>query len=132
MKVAEKIREEVSEAAGSMAAKLLNQPLMGKEELTQLIDQYDYQIEQVALSHRDVDVNLAHAIATVCRQLLRDHWDDAREDFKKLIQLACVYYIEEEDDEGGDFDSVIGFDDDAQVLNILLDQIGRTELQVLI
>lgn len=132
MKLAEKIREEVSEAAGSMASKLLNQPLMGKEELTQLIDQYDYQIEQVALSHRDVDVNLAHAIATVCRRLLQDLWDDASEDLKKLIQLACVYYSEEEDDEDGDFDSVIGFDDDAQVLNIVLDQVGRTELQILI
>ena len=41
--------------------------------------------------------------------------------------MACDYYIEEEDEEG-DLDSVFGFDDDAELLNVVLNCKARERL----
>jgi hypothetical protein len=46
--------------------------------------------------------------------------------------VACCYYLRIEDDEDSDFDYVFGFDDDAEVLNLVLETIGEDELSILI
>ena len=131
-KILKRISEEVSLAAGESTRKLLEGELDTKQELRSAISQYDEGIAQTANSKVDIDVNLAHSISQACLDLLDNNWDSANELERRLIQLACCYYIEEDDDENGDFDSVFGFDDDATVLNIVLENIGREDLTVLV
>ena len=131
-KVINRISDEVSSTAGKSARELLGAELLSKDDLWASISQYDEVIERATSGREDIDVNLAHSISLACVNLLENSWDPAIEVERRLIQMACCYYFEEDDDENGDFDSVFGFDDDAIVLNIVLEIIGREELTVLI
>ena len=47
----------------------------------------------------------------------------------RLIQAACYYFVEN-DDEDGDLQSVYGFDDDAELLNVILEHLDRPDLAI--
>ena len=46
------------------------------------------------------------------------------------IEKAACYYFVESDDQDGDLESVYGFDDDAEVLNEILELLNRPDLTV--
>lgn len=71
---------------------------------------------------------MATAIASSCCALL-DAWEQAPEPDQRAIQAACLYYVHL-DDEEDDFSSVVGFDDDAEVLNHVANRLGRADLFV--
>ena len=75
-----------------------------------------------------VDLELGDAIGTACLILLEEY-DNATDGEKRAIQVACDYYVEMED-HNNDLKSVVGFDDDAYVLNAVCDWLGRAELRV--
>jgi len=104
-------------------------PLASKPALETLIDEYADDIEQAASNRGDLDVNLADCIARSCKTLLNEEWDRADDPAKRLIQAACHYFVES-DDQDGDLGSVYGFDDDAEVLNEILELLNRTDLIV--
>jgi len=74
-------------------------------------------------------VNLAECIGTSCLVLLNTLGPDTPEESRRLIQVACRYFVETEDREG-DLASVFGFDDDAEVLNAVAVKLGRPDLVV--
>jgi uncharacterized membrane protein YkvA (DUF1232 family) len=92
------------------------------------LDAYKRRIDDSARRRPDLDVNLAEAILRTCRTLLGD-WTDLSEEERRLVQLACDYYVDPYD-EDGDLESVFGFDDDAEVVNLVLNELGREDLQV--
>ena len=75
-----------------------------------------------------VDLGLAKRIADACLALL-DEWPALPEAHKAHLQHAVLYFADEDDDED-DFDSIIGFDDDAEVLNQACIAIGRPDLTI--
>lgn len=75
-----------------------------------------------------VDLNMACAIAAGCFALL-DAWEQLDEPQRRAVQAACLYYVHQ-DDEEDDFSSVVGFDDDAEVLNHVAALLKRPELSV--
>jgi hypothetical protein len=127
IQIVSRVSREISFSTGELVGGLLKAQKKTKEELVVAIDKYDQKIEEVARNRQDVDVNLAHTISQVCLNLLNDCWGHATDFEKHLISMACCYYLEEDDDKDGDFDSVFGFVDDAQVLNIILESIGRED-----
>ena len=126
--VVSRVSNEISTSTGELVENLLKAQTKTREELVAAIDKYDQKIEKVAHNRQDVDVNLAHTISQACLHLLNECWGQATDFERHLISMVCCYYLEEEDDEDGDFDSVFGFDDDAQVLNIVLESIGKEDL----
>lgn len=108
---------------------LLNRPVSTRDELLAELDAYTHRIDDSARRRHDLDVNLAEAILRACRTLLRDHWSELSADQRRLVQVTCDYYVDPED-EAGDLESVSGFDDDAEVLNLVLDALQRSELKV--
>ncbi len=48
---------------------------------------------------------------------------------KRLIQAACYYFVENDDEESG-IQSVYGFDDDAELLNVILEHLDRPDLVI--
>ena len=109
--------------------RLYDLPLKSKPALESMIDKYADDIEQAATNRGDLDVNLAHCIANRCLVLLEEEWDKAGENHRRLIQAACFYFVEDED-EVGDLQSVYGFDDDAALVNAVLDQLDRSDLAI--
>jgi hypothetical protein len=106
-----------------------NLPLAPKRELIALINDYANEIARVAKRRVDLDVNLADCIHRCCRTLLNERWDGEGDHHKRLIQAACYYYVEN-DDEDGDLQSVYGFDDDAELLNVILEHLDRPDLVI--
>jgi hypothetical protein len=108
---------------------LLLRPTSTREHMLAELDAYTVRIDDAARRRPDLDVNRAEGIMRACRTLLDEDWGGLPDDQRRMVQLACDYYIDP-DDEDGDLESVFGFDDDAQVLNLVLDALQRSELKV--
>jgi hypothetical protein len=106
-----------------------NLPLASKDELTALINGYADEIARAAERRGDLDVNLADCIHRCCLTLLSEQWDSDGDHRKRLIQVACYYFVES-DDEDGDLQSVYGFDEDAELLNVILEHLDRPDLAI--
>jgi hypothetical protein len=115
--------DEFREAAGRFYVL----PLASKQALARMVDNYADDIGRAAARRGDLDINLADCIARCCTALLDEEWDSADDSGKRLIQTACHYFVES-DDEDGDLESVYGFDDDAELLNEILRLLNRTDL----
>ncbi|MCC6434329.1 MAG: hypothetical protein IT196_04790 [Acidimicrobiales bacterium] len=75
-----------------------------------------------------VDLDMATQIATVLATLL-DEPDQYDEDARALLRGATTYFVDA-DDGSNDVTDVVGFDDDARVLNAVLDALGRRDLRI--
>jgi hypothetical protein len=75
-----------------------------------------------------VDVDTASQLATTLGHLL-DEPDVYDAEARALLRGAVHYFVMRDDGED-DLRSPIGFDDDARVVNAVLDALGRTDLRV--
>ena len=128
--VVRRVSNEISNSVGAIVEDLLKAREKTREELLVAIEKYNQKIELAARNRQDLDINLAHTISQICLNLLDECWENATDIERRLINMVCCYFLEEEDDEVGDLDSVFGFDDDAQVLNMALESIGREDLVI--
>lgn len=125
----EQLLEALSEALRRPVSDFYNLPLASKRDLIALINDYADEIARVANRRGNLDINLADCVARCCLTLLNEQWDGEGDHRKRLIQLACYYYVEN-DDEDGDLQSVYGFDDDAELLNVILEHLDRADLVI--
>lgn len=100
-----------------------------QDELEQLIDVVDLHLEHI---RRDAgpatDVETAELIGDSLTKLLRSEleFDDSA---RSQIRGSVEYFLLT-DDASGDMEDALGFDDDARVLNAVLDRIGHPEFAV--
>lgn len=81
------------------------------------------------LQHNEfLDIDLIQAISAVLQALLVEY-DHYAPDQQASIVGATRYFLDLEDVEP-DTVSILGFEDDARVLNYTLDMIGRPDLKV--
>jgi uncharacterized membrane protein YkvA (DUF1232 family) len=123
------IEEELPENARILVEQLIQEDLVSSDELRFEIEKYSSKIDRFARKRDDLDVNLAECIAQSCLAMLDTLKQDSPAEHRRLMQVACRYFVEE-DDEEGDLGSVFGFDDDAEVLNIVVRKLGRPDLEV--
>ena len=99
------------------------------EELAQLVSVVELHLEHIrAYEGPNADVETAEAIGSSLTKLLAEDTPfDA--DQRSLIRGAVEYFLLA-DDASGDLDDVFGFDDDARVLNSVLDRIDKTQYRV--
>jgi hypothetical protein len=120
---------QVPEELSASVEEILARPAVGHEDILAELDEYTSQIDAASRQRADLDVHLAEMILRTCRTLLEDDWGNLDSTQQSLVRLACVYYLDS-DDADGDLESPFGFEDDALILNLVLDFIGRTELRV--
>ena len=104
-------------------------PLASRSTLEALIAGYADDIERAATKRADLDVHLADCIARSCMTLLNEEWDRAEDSGKRLIEAACQYFVESEDQDS-DLESAYGFDDDAELVNEIVELLNRQDLTV--
>lgn len=96
-------------------------------------------LRTAVLAHRDrtrtaakadpfVDVSRSDQVAAACLALL-DQLPSLTQAHHRWVGAACRYYISEEDQDD-DFTSIVGFDDDAEVLNFVADKLGLPNLHI--
>ncbi len=96
------------------------------EQMGEVVDLHLVQIREAATATTDVET--AELVAEAIRKLLSftDQFDSSE---RAMVRGAVEYFILN-DDASDDLDDALGFDDDARVLNSVLDRIGRSELRV--
>jgi hypothetical protein len=92
------------------------------------IDHYLQKVQAALGQNEFLDVKLAHAIAARLRLLLPDY--GRYPDNQKALLVGAVRYFTKDDDAEHDIHSVLGLDDDAAVVNYLLDVLGRPDLKI--
>ncbi len=112
-----------------LVGKLMREHLVPPDELRRELKSHEQQVDRAAAGRGDLDVHLAECIGRSCVVLLDALRPDTPEESRRLVQLACRYLVETED-EKGDLGSVFGFDDDAEVLNAVVMKLGRPDLVV--
>lgn len=103
----------------------LKRPALSQAELTQRIHAHLAAATERAQSSPLVDLHTATAIHAACAQLL-DQWPQLTQEQRQWTQAACLYFADPDEAQGEpDFDSIVGFDDDLDALNLCLERIGR-------
>ncbi len=108
---------------------LLDQPQPSAEDLLAGLDDYTRRVDAEVRRRQDLDVNLAEEILRVYRHLLQQAWGHLDEQQRRIVIAGCSYYLDRSDQDD-DLDSVFGFDDDARLLNQVLEVIGRSDLGI--
>jgi uncharacterized membrane protein YkvA (DUF1232 family) len=72
-------------------------------------------------------MDTAKKVLMICRRLLAAMPAEPSDEQHRLTQLAICYFVLEEDIED-DNNSMIGFDDDLQVVIAVVEQLGQHEL----
>ena len=108
--------------------KLLAEDLAPIHELFSEVAVYRKAIEQ-ARRNDNVDHTVAIALADVSLKLLQTITPKTPETSRRLIQAAVRYFVLE-DDIDGDMDSVLGFDDDAEVMNAVTIHLGHGQWHI--
>jgi hypothetical protein len=96
---------------------LLNELTEYKATLTNALDKNEF-----------LDFQSATQIQNVLNDLLQN-WISYPLEHQAMIALATLYFIEENDAES-DTQSILGLEDDLQVVNKMLETIGRLDLHI--
>lgn len=114
----------IPNAAKPIWEDLMRQPLMPLHDLYQQLSAYEAELNQRRRSRDpDVDATLARELMVACRHLLDTLSEDTAEDTRHMVQAAVRYFIIEDDAEA-DLNSILGLDDDAEVVNAVLTHLG--------
>jgi hypothetical protein len=128
--------EGIPAAAKPLWDRLIDEELVPVHDLFRQVREY-----QAALSQRtswraagsegsgDIDPTLARALVDASQRLLGTLTEDTPDGTRRLVQAAVRYFIIE-DDADGDLDSILGLDDDAEVMNAVLRHLGYDDWQV--
>jgi uncharacterized membrane protein YkvA (DUF1232 family) len=95
--------------------------------LSSELEQYASQLDQQAKESEFFDLDTATRTAHLCRKLLAALPQVPDEHQHRLTQLAVNYFVLEEDAED-DSESLIGFDDDLQVVVAVIEELGLNHL----
>lgn len=95
-------------------------------ELAGVVEMHVVRVKEMG-DHR-TDIETAERIAAALTELLNGTSGFA-DDERALLRGAVEYFLMT-DDADGDLEDVLGFDDDARVLNSVLDRLDRGDLKV--
>lgn len=119
----------VDPQARAAFGRLLGQPLVGEEGLERNVVQYLDVVHHLAQTRPFIGVAQAEALARTSQALLRSVAPDTPDRDRRLIQAAVRYFLTA-DDAVDDLSSQDGFDDDVQVMNVVVQALGRPDLVV--
>jgi uncharacterized membrane protein YkvA (DUF1232 family) len=93
-----------------------------RDQLKQMVGDSMAQVEENAREQYRIDLKTAREVASRCRLLL-EHYEEFSDHEKSLVAGAVRYFVID-DDPLSDEIFATGFDDDAMVVNHVLEQLG--------
>jgi hypothetical protein len=116
--------EGIPAAARELWVQLCGEELRPVHELFREVRAYQQALAKRSHWHDDdFDPQLARGLADASLKLLGTLNEDTPEPTRRLVQAAVRYFVIE-DDADSDLDSILGLDDDAEVLNAVLRRLG--------
>lgn len=114
-------------AIANLLRQFLDDPLRDVSELRNDINSYLQKLSDINEESEFLDLALARRVAAQCVALLDGLGPDSSQEAQQLVQVAVSYFVKDDDAEG-DTDSLIGFDDDAEVVELVAREIGREDV----
>jgi hypothetical protein len=122
--------EGIPEAARSLWTRLVAETPRPVPELVKQVRDYQRNLARRSGWHdENIDPKLARGLIDRALKLLGTIGPDTAEPTRRLVQ-AAVRYLVIEDDATNDLGSILGLDDDAEVMNAVLRHLGRESWQV--
>ena len=110
-----------------IAEQLFEETLVPVPVLSDEREQYVESLSSHAANAEFVDDGIAEKITTLCWKLIGALPENPDEHQHRLTQLAVNYFVLAEDGHD-DKHSMIGFDDDLEVVSAVVRELGMTEL----
>lgn len=117
------VPEGVPAEARERFVELLREPLMAPERLLQEVEECVGVVRRVVMEGAPLDVPFVEELAVRARGLVGRAGPGAPEEVRRLVQAAVRYFVLADDAEG-DLVSLLGFDDDARVLEAVERRLG--------
>ncbi len=108
---------------------LTGEPVMPIDELREELREYMLGVERCAEEVEFFDCETARRVGEKCETLLDALDSGGSEEHRCLIQLAVRYFIVA-DDAQSDTMSPIGFDDDEQVVDLVIEELRKDGLSI--
>ena len=119
--------EGIPDASREFWKKLVVEDLRPVHELFAEVKQYQQAIAQRStVQNAEVDPTLANDLSAASLRLLGTLTEGTPERTRRLIQAAVRYFVLEEDADS-DLDSILGLDDDGEVMNAVLRVLGHDD-----
>jgi uncharacterized membrane protein YkvA (DUF1232 family) len=118
--------EGIPAASRALWTKLATEPLIPVHQLFAEVRSYQQSIATRVRDNDDVDPKLVKALVDASMRLLGTLKETTPESTRRMVQAAVRYFLIE-DDADGDLDSILGLDDDAEVINAVLAKLGHTD-----
>ena len=122
-----RVLDAVPPAVAAVLRRLLSEPAREVATLREEIRSYVQELRDLNRDVEFLDFDLARQVATRCEALLDGITPASPPEIHRLVQAAVRYFIEN-DDEENDIESPIGFDYDAEVVNLVARAIGREDV----
>jgi uncharacterized membrane protein YkvA (DUF1232 family) len=114
----------IPDASKELWNQLIAEDLKPVHELFTEVHEYQQAIqERSQWTESKIDPTLANALSEATLRLLGTLTERTPETTRRMVQAAVRYFVIE-DDADGDLDSILGLDDDAEVLNAVLTKLG--------
>jgi uncharacterized membrane protein YkvA (DUF1232 family) len=118
--------EGIPDVARPLWRKLVAEEPVPVHQLFGEVLKYEQTLDQRAeWDESKVDPTLARDLVRASNRLLGTLTSSSPESTRQLIQAAIRYFVIDEDADA-DLDSILGLDDDAEVLNAVLRHLGHT------
>lgn len=120
---------QIPAPATAILVRLLELPLINQpDELLRQLNDSKAKFGAILKHNEFFDIDNALQMYEVLSNLL-ETWNKLSEDHQPLLGAATLYFIKVDDAES-DANSILGLEDDIQVVNAMLEIIGRTDLQL--
>ena len=106
-----------------------NEPLLESDQIAEQLTAYVQEIEKLSQEIEFFDSDTAKRVAARCGKLIDTLRTDSNSDHRRLVQSAVRYFIEDDDAES-DSMSPIGFDDDALVVDLVVEELRRDGITI--
>ena len=107
---------------------LLDAPERSAADMKVLVQRHLRRVEAASSSDPFIDLGEAVKVAQACTALLNAYATLPPVN-RGWVRAACLYFAES-DDEDDDFESITGFDDDAEVVNHVAARVGLSRLSI--
>lgn len=124
--------EGIPAAARPLWRKLVAEEPVPVHRLFDEVKRYEKTLDERAdWDESKVDATLARDLVQACHRLLGTLSSASPDSTRRLIQAAVRYFLIDEDADA-DLDSILGLDDDAEVVNAVLRHLGHGDWLVAI
>ncbi len=103
--------------------------LLDPDQMAERLSAYVQEIDKLAREIEFFDSDTAKRVATKCSKLIGTLGTDSKSDHRRLVQIAVHYFIEDDDAES-DSMSPIGFDDDALVVDLVVEELRKDGITI--